>query len=461
MIKRHLVLLLLPFFLLLGCGEQIQSSTEDVPTATTAVFAPTDPPAITTTPVQETTAATPNTPPSPTATIIQGSPTPFYTGDPSPPCGQQLPLLPSNTAPTTTEIPISPTLAERVRRAMPNTAVPAFDELLAHPERVGLVAYRMGDEANGIYLNADVQMPIASVSKLLHLVAYAEALAAGELEATQRVPLLVLEQYYLRGSDLGSHRRAVAWLAENGRVDANEAISLDDVATIMMRFSSNAATDYLHYRLGQQRLEKTAVALGLNQHTAPCSFLTQFLAMSNPIRTVADETAYQQYLANPTQYAAEAGFLADAYIAETNWRESFGRWQPSVSLQMAFVRDFGTHATPNQYAGLMARLAQNGLSNGESSYQARRLLEWPTTFTANRSQFSNVGYKDGNLPGVLTTVYYAYRLGEVDPIVVILFYHDLPFNTYQRWRDSLPHDELARWLLTDEQAIPLLRLAVR
>ncbi len=104
----------------------------------------------------------------------------------------------------------------------------------------------------------------------------------------------------------------------------------------------------------------------------------------------------------------------------------------------------------------MLRLAQNGLGNPDSSYQARRILEWTNLFAANQEIFSNIGYKNGSLPGVLTTAYYAYRWGESAPVIVILFYRDLPQQTYRQWRNELPHDELARWLLANPTAIPTL-----
>jgi len=78
-------------------------------------------------------------------------------------------------------------------------------------------------------------------------------------------------------------------------------------------------------------------------------------------------------------------------------------------------------------------------------------------FASNQALFSNLGYKNGAMPGILTTVYYAYPIGEVTPVVVALFYRDLPNRTYQQWRrDQLPHDEFARWLLADPRAIPAL-----
>ena len=45
--------------------------------------------------------------------------------------------------------------------------------------------------------------------------------------------------------------------------------------------------------------------------------------------------------------------------------------------------------------------------------------------------------------------------------VVVLFFRDLPQQTYREWRNALPHDELARWLLADPAAIPALAAALR
>ncbi len=80
----------------------------------------------------------------------------------------------------------------------------------------------------------------------------------------------------------------------------------------------------------------------------------------------------------------------------------------------------------------MARIAQNGLSNPKSSFLARKYLEWPMVFADNQELFSNLGYKNGSLPGILTTAYYAYPQGETTPIVVILFFHNLPNRTYRQ-----------------------------
>ena len=254
-------------------------------------------------------------------------------------------------------------------------------------------------------------------------------------------------------------------LEANGRIFGQPpALILDEVAGMMIEFSSNAATDYLHMRLGQERLEETVRELGLATHTAPCPFAGQFLAMANHTRPqVSGQMAYDYYLAHPQLYGEEVMQLTAAFSEDAQFHEDAIAWRsetrrPDGRTQYLFSEDLNAQGTAAEYAGLMARLAFNGLSSNESSYIARQHLEWPMRFTENQELFTNLAYKGGSLPGILTTVYYAYPIGETSPLVVALFFHDLPgSSTYRQWRSSLAHDEFARWLLYDPQAIPALR----
>lgn len=409
--------------------------------------------------------------PTATATAVPATPTSTATAifpqASAPACGQLLPILPQNTEPAVSSLSPDAALLATIASTLPVEALPAWNYLLENPGSVGLVAYRVGDEANGVYHNADMQMPLASVVKIIHLVAYAEAVAAGELDPTSYVTLDTLDSYYLPGYDLGSHNRAIAELEAAGLVlAAPDRIRLEDVPWMMIRHSANAATDYLHMLLGQTVLEETAVSLNLTQQTAPCTFLGQFLAMSNQTRAGQnDRAAIEAYLDNPASYGTEVVQLTEAYTSDPDFREAEQAWhaderRPSTQDQRFFSHTLNAHGTPREYAALMAQIAQNGLSNPESSFLARRYLEWPMIFPANQERFSNLGYKNGSLPGILNTAYYAYPIGEVTPTVVILFYRDLPGSSYREWRNNLAHDELARWLLDNPEALSLLRAAL-
>jgi hypothetical protein len=299
------------------------------------------------------------------------------------------------------------------------------------------------------------------------LVAYAEAVAAGDLDPLQAVPLADLEQYYLPGLDLGAHRRAVEVMREEERLFAEPPlIALEMAPRLMIEFSSNAASDYLYYELGGRRLEETAVSLNLTSQTAPCPFLGQFLLMGNYTRQGSDDQgAIRALAADPAAYGREVMRFSDAFSRNPDFRQRQLEWRrynrrPTVRTQYEFSHRLSPHGSAGAYADLMARIAVNGLGNEESSYLARRYLEWPMQFPDNQALFTNLGYKNGSLPGVYTTVYYAYPQDGRSPLVVALFYRNLPMRLYRQWRHTLPHDEFARWILYDPEALPLLRAAL-
>ena len=107
----------------------------------------------------------------------------------------------------------------------------------------------------------------------------------------------------------------------------------------------------------------------------------------------------------------------------------------------------------------MAQLIQDQVGTPETSRLIRTHLEWPIEeFPINRTRYRTVGYKNGTLPGVLTTLYYAEPVWGDRPIVVALFYRNLPRQTYRRWRQEFPHDALAHWLMSNPNGIHIMHV---
>jgi beta-lactamase class A len=288
-----------------GCaGEQdgqrstpVLATQEPQPSATATAVSTISPPTSTVQPPPATATAVP----SPTVEAPLTFPTFYYRDVVA--CGQDLPIVSAYDGPIVDSLSPDAAALETVLETLPEAARPALDQLLAAPQTVGLAAYRVGEADSGVYLNAGVPVPLASVVKVNHLVAYAEAVAAGELNPTETVMLEELDRFYFR-LDQRAHRYALEGLEEDGRIFGQPpALILDEVAHMMIEYSSNAATDYLHMRLGQKTIEATAQELGLESQTAPCPFVGQFLIMDNHTRPQIDsQTALEFYTSDPQRY---------------------------------------------------------------------------------------------------------------------------------------------------------------
>ncbi|MGB1253525.1 MAG: serine hydrolase, partial [Candidatus Promineifilaceae bacterium] len=385
--------------------------------------------------------------PSPTAEPTQ---TPTLTPTPisvSEPCGQQLPIrLPAEQS--THEWNVPP-LADNI---IPNDVLPALEYFFANPNSVSLTVYRLGYEGIGFYHNADQPMPLASVSKLIELVAYANAVEAETVDPLQTVEVDDLNRYYLPRSDLGAHNASLRELDST-------TLTLNDVAWMMIRHSANSASDYLHDKLGQAVIEQTAVELGFTKHSAPCPWIGRFLTMGNPTRTSSNIAAIEQLTTSPDRYANEVVWLSDQYTTDAQFRQTAQRYwanrQAPLNAQRAFIEQLETRGTTREYAHLMAQLVTQQAGNAAT----RELLNWPLEqFTSNSERYASIGYKNGTFPGVLTTVYYAEPYWADTPIVLALFFNDIPNRTYQGWRRSFPHDDMAHWLMSNPSAIHIMHV---
>jgi len=368
-------------------------------------------------------------------------------------CGVLLPILESN--------PVEPVSSLRKSEvnldSVPAEAQAALRRMLASPSSVGLVAFEIGKEDEGVYFNADTAMPLASVAKIINLVAYANAVEEGTIDPSSWVPVSEIESAYLPGSDLGAHRASLAELEEKGLITEDDpSIPMEQIPWMMMRHSSNSASDYLQTLIGQRVIESTVLDLDLPTHTAPCPFIGQFLAISNHIRPGDDRQAIQSYLDEPERYGREVDQLIEAFMTDPEFRSDEGYWRAPISSQRYFAEQLNSKASANDYAKLMAMISKNEIGSDFVNILIRRAIEWPMIYPVNQSLFSSVGYKNGSLPGVLNSAYYGTRLEDGAQVVVVLFYHDLPMQLYRQWRRSLPHDELARWILSDPDALALM-----
>ncbi|GAA1301267.1 serine hydrolase [Saccharothrix xinjiangensis] len=108
--------------------------------------------------------------------------------------------------------------------------------------------------------------PLASAVKVVHLAGYAKAVATGAVNPDDQVRVGDWEQYYL-GLDGGAHQaslRALGIPFSNGATadDPQHRVSLDDLVASMIRYSDNAATDFLRHHLGERVLRSAAARHG-------------------------------------------------------------------------------------------------------------------------------------------------------------------------------------------------------
>ncbi len=298
-------------------------------------------------------------------------------------------------------------------------------------ETIGYACYTIGAEADGVFFNAEERFPLASTFKIIVLVEYARQVAAGQLDPAERVPIAVLDAYYLPNTDGGAYDY---WLAEMATIE-DDTVSLESVVRGMIEVSVNASTDYLIERLNITDGVDWYDEIGITDTDQPRIILGDFLALVNHETGVFD-------VQNTTdeEQAELSAYLLNQYLDDADWRRAErGRsgFIPIVTQQAYFQR-FGNFGTPADFARLMAAIYDDAFGV-EASDIMRDVLGWPArAFPESWAAFEAIGTKGGSLPGTLTAAYYADGVDSA-PMVLAVFYRQLDPRQYIEWLGSFEH----------------------
>ncbi|MBI8990056.1 serine hydrolase [Corynebacterium meridianum] len=224
--------------------------------------------------------------------------------------------------------------------------------LAAHPDDTALVIIPDAATPDGtgtVRKKADTPLDVASAAKIIHLLAYADAVADGTLRPDTQVPVAEWEAFYLP-LDGGAHAAALDRLGIDSREpspgvavasDPDATVALDDLVSAMIVESDNAAADWLAEELGSDTLETVAADAGWRNPRTP-NYLGSMLAILEP--DVADDPA-----------AASRRFREDPEWAADILRRTPGGY----AVQRDILRGTAT-ATAGELAAVYTELATGG-----------------------------------------------------------------------------------------------------
>lgn len=357
----------------------------------------------------------------------------------------------------------SPTAHNSAAEPKAGALAPLLELLRNRPQDVALSVYRVsaGQPLPEPLLahNAAQPMPLASSVKIVVLAAYAQAVAAGELDAQQPVTLAEWESFYVL-QDGGAHAEALKSLnipadAFGRAKDSARTVPLDALARAMIQFSDNAATDVLLTRLGRGRIDDTVQRLGLSgqEPLAPVSGV--FAAWKSPnaaeLLTLSPQQRADRFWHEAAQVAAWPSRRQPARII-------FTALQQDAALGRQLQNSTFPAGTTADYARLMAGVlgADTGHFSMEEQAIMRQHLGWLTEVSPeNAAGYSAVYLKGGSLEyGVLTQNYAmtsAQGPNAGQSVAVSLFFRNLSPAQYEEaqralngWMLSLAYDPAAQ-----------------
>lgn len=329
-------------------------------------------------------------------------------------------------------VPVDPSTADTA------TAAGWLGYLAAHRRDIGLLL----NDGRGTVLRHQsmTPFPAASAAKVLHLAAYADAVDRGRLDPETVVPVADWEAWYLPGLDGGAHVQALTALgipvANGAAVDPSSTVTVDDIARVMIRYSDNAAADYLRDVLGDGALRRAAASVGWFGPALP-SYLGSVITLLRP-ETARGHHRTDRELRLAQRYARDPSFRAEVRSLPV----------PGLPVQMRWAEHTAA-APPAALAALQRKLArQGGNPERPGSLLARQHLEWPPA----PPDALGLGAKGGSYPGIITEAMILRRKDGTTASAVLMV-RRMPVTDWVSGLSSFAHQELLLAALEDRSVL--------
>ena len=322
-----------------------------------------------------------------------------------------------------------------------------LDYITQNPEDVAILCYTPGEAAQ-IAHNADEPFPLASTYKLVILAELARQTDLGLIDPNEAVPLADVNAYWLPNTDGHAHQMFLDTLPPE-----QDTLTVQAIANGMIQFSSNAAADYLFARLDLDGYPDLFQRLGLENTDLPTStFLGLYLAAEN----------HESGRADLDTLDAERERLENLFLTDAAWRDAeIDYWADRVERVQQAIADQNYEALMEDYAWQASFFERFGFKGSardmlriiESAYQGdtfsergqavmQEALGWLMRVNpANREVYDALGTKGGTWAAILTGAWYA-EPKDGDPILLAVFYRDLPFEVFGEWSANFTHQTL-------------------
>lgn len=325
-----------------------------------------------------------------------------------------------------------------------------LDYIEAHPETASLVAYTIGREDEGIYIDANTARPLVNLPNVAALVAYAEGVNSGQIDAEARVPVAEVNRWALPGVNAQVHERTLSRWHDDDRIDAESTIAVADIAHAVARHNDDPALDWLINRLGRAAVQAQTEALGWPDEATPVPKSGLYLEWADAASVLRNsESDVPPTIERAAMYESATRYATDSTYARSV-RETFRTQGTSLTLrdQRRIAQATLPHATAAEIARTFVQM--EAAPSGQPMAQAYAMLDRATGIDTLSVGVERVASKGGAMPGVISFAGMAHYADGRPPRVVVLSMEDIPLAVFYHLLQAGLDQGLALRLLGDD-----------
>jgi D-alanyl-D-alanine carboxypeptidase len=316
------------------------------------------------------------------------------------------------------------------------------DFVKKHPDKAAI--YIVRNDTVIADQNSDTIMPLASTVKIIIAIEFARQATAGIIKLDEDIDTLELDKYYLKGTDGNAHETWLKQIKKDTLIKGSK-VKLLEVAKGMIRFSSNANTEFLMDKLGFDNLNAQLDTLGLKGHHKFYPFNSSLVLCQKPMDMEIKPFIEKLDLMPMDEYIKKSFEAHDKFKNDQTFKKKFDAESIYIDQQKIWSnRMIG--GSCKQYVSVMQKINSRTYFDSVTQIILDDVFEWPMKNKENKSNFKHLGMKGGSTAFVLTESLYA-RDFQNNQTAIALFFNNL--TTLESIKLQASSDEFMLKVLKD------------
>lgn len=282
--------------------------------------------------------------------------------------------------------------------------LPSEDKVLnfikTNPEKSSILLVR--NDTIFASRNIDKVMPLASTVKIILAIEYAEQSANRQINPDELISLSDLDKFYVPNTDGGAHP---SWLESIKDKISDDKISIREISKGMIKFSSNANTEWLLNKLGIENVNNRLDSLGLKNHTEIYNIVSALFVGKELFKDLKGKDLQKKLIElNQSEYINTTKIIHQKLLIDTLYKKDIG--DLGMEIQKIWS-DKLPSSTVNDYVMVMKKInSRNYFSEKAQSY-LDEVMEYILENPVNKEWLEHSGMKGGSTAFVLTKALYA------------------------------------------------------
>lgn len=270
-----------------------------------------------------------------------------------------------------------------------------------NPKKASL--YLMENDQTTIDYNSNQLMPLASAVKTIIAIEFSKQAALNKISPDQNVAVSDIAIYYIPNTDGNAYPN---WL-KSIKKGPRDSVTLLEIAKGMIRFSSNASTEYLEDLLGLENINKNLHQLGLSKHQ-PLYYFTSGAVMAclKPKNMEAQQWTKFLWSMPLNEYQVRCNQSHFRLKNDPAYLKTFNFNNMGMNIQKVWS-DRLVASTTKDYASIMKKINSRTYFDSRTQDLLESIMEWPMAYPGNQQSFLRFGQKGGSTAFVLTDAFFA------------------------------------------------------